>query len=111
VNQNADRTRKQVGKIVSGPDATIGLLLSRDSAGVYYIEDVHKMFASPHAVEQAMRNCAQQDGHQTMVAYMQDPGSAGVSEAQATSRVLDGFDVRFATATGDKETRAKPISA
>jgi predicted phage terminase large subunit-like protein len=44
-------------------------------------------------------------------AFMQDPGSAGVGEAQATARALDGFDVRYATASGNKETRAKPISA
>jgi phage terminase large subunit-like protein len=42
---------------------------------------------------------------------MQDPASAGKFEAQHTARVLDGFDVRFEAATGDKETRAKPISA
>jgi len=42
---------------------------------------------------------------------MQDPGSAGVAEAQACARALDGFDVRFETASGDKETRAKPVSA
>jgi predicted phage terminase large subunit-like protein len=42
---------------------------------------------------------------------MQDPGFAGVSEAQATARVLDAFNVRFDTASGDKETRAKPVSA
>jgi predicted phage terminase large subunit-like protein len=42
---------------------------------------------------------------------MQDPGSAGVSEAQATARTLDGVNVRFATASGDKETRANPVSA
>ena len=42
---------------------------------------------------------------------MQDPGSAGVAEAQSTARALDGCNVRFATASGDKETRAKPISA
>ena len=42
---------------------------------------------------------------------MQDPGSAGVAEAQSTARALDGYDVRFGTATGDKETRAKPVSA
>ncbi len=93
------------------PDATVGLLLSKDSQGIYYIEDVRKMFASPHTVEQAMRNCATQDGKGTVIAFMQDPGSAGVAEAQATARALDGFDVRFATASGDKETRAKPVSA
>lgn len=38
-------------------------------------------------------------------------GFDSVNEAQATARTLDGFNVRFATATGDKETRAKPVSA
>ena len=93
------------------PDASIGLLLSKDTQGIYYVENVVKLFASPHVVEQAMRNCAAQDGPGTTIAFMQDPGSAGVNEAQATARALDGFDVRFATATGDKETRAKPVSA
>jgi predicted phage terminase large subunit-like protein len=93
------------------PDATVGLLLSKDSRGIYYIEHVVKMFASPHMVERAMRNCAEQDGKRTTVTYAQDPGSAGVAEAQATARALDGFDVRFAPVTGDKETRAKPVSA
>ena len=93
------------------PDATIGLLLSKDAQGIYFIEDVRKMFASPHTVEKAMKACAEQDGPDTIVAYMQDPGSAGVSEAQATARALDGCDVRFKTASGDKETRAKPVSA
>jgi predicted phage terminase large subunit-like protein len=93
------------------PDATVGLLLSKDGQGIYYVEDVRKMFASPHAVEKAMRSCAEQDGAGTTVAFMQDPGSAGVAEAQAAARALDGFDVRFGPATGDKETRAKPISA
>jgi predicted phage terminase large subunit-like protein len=58
-----------------------------------------------------MVNCAHADGRRTTVAFMQDPGSAGVAEAQATARALDGFNVRFGPATGDKETRAKPVSA
>jgi len=93
------------------PDATVAVLLSKDRAGVYYVEHVLKMFASPHRVEKSMKTCAGADGPETIVAYMQDPGSAGVAEAQATARALDGFNVRFATATGDKETRAKSISA
>ena len=32
-------------------------------------------------------------------------------EAEHTARALDGFNVRFATATGNKEIRAKPVSA
>jgi phage terminase large subunit-like protein len=69
------------------------------------------MFASQHTVEQAMRTCAQQDGRRTKVPFMQDPGSAGVAEAQSMARALDGFNVRFSTASGDRETRAKPVSA
>ena len=92
-------------------DATIGLLLSKDTQGIFFIEDVRKMFASPHTVEKAMKACAEQDGPDTIVAYAQDPGSAGVAEAQSTARALDGCDVRFKTASGDKETRAKPVSA
>jgi predicted phage terminase large subunit-like protein len=101
-------TEKRPG---NDPDATIGLLLSKDRQGIYYVEDVRKMFATPHAVEKAMRDCAEQDGRNTTVAFMQDPGSAGVAEAQATTRALDGFCVKFAPATGSKEIRAKPVSA
>jgi predicted phage terminase large subunit-like protein len=93
------------------PDATVGLLLSRDKSGVYYIEHVAKMFATPGAVTAAMVNIAVADGKQTTVAFHQDPASAGVMEAEATSRALDGFYVRFTPASGSKETRAKPISA
>jgi hypothetical protein len=39
-------------------DASIGLLLSKDRHGIYYIENVVKLFASPHTVEKAMKNCA-----------------------------------------------------
>ncbi|HXR05590.1 MAG TPA: phage terminase large subunit [Verrucomicrobiae bacterium] len=95
----------------NNPDATVGVLLGKDSAGVYYVLDVVKLWATPHAVEKKMIGCAHADGRETIVAYMQDPGSAGVAEAQATARALDGFNVRFAPATGDKETRAKPVSA
>lgn len=93
------------------PDATVGLLLSKDAAGTYCVEHVAKMFATPGAVTSAMVNTAHQDGSGTMVAFHQDPASAGKYEAEATSRALDGFDVRFTTATGDKETRCKPVSA
>ncbi len=93
------------------PDATVGLLLSKDSTGCYYIERVVKMFSTPGAVQQAIVNTARQDGVETMVAYHQDPASAGKFEATETAKALDGFDVRFTTATGDKETRAKPVSA
>lgn len=93
------------------PDATCGVRLSRTREGIYYVEHLVRMFASPHRVQESMLSCARSDPHNTIVAYAQDPGSAGVAEAQLTSRALDGFNVRFSTVTGDKETRAKPVSA
>ncbi len=98
-------------KAGTDPDATVGLLLSRDKAGTYFVEHVAKMFATPGAVTAAMVRMAQADGRQTTVAYAQDPASAGKMEAEHTSRALDGFVVKFAPATGNKEVRAKPISA
>lgn len=95
----------------SDPDATCGVLLGKDPRGVYYVLDCVKLFATPHAVETEMRRCAKLDGIGTSIGYMQDPGSAGVAEAQAAARFLDGFNVRFSPASGDKETRAKPVSA
>ena len=93
------------------PDATVGLLLGKTRQGLYVILDCVKLFATPHAVEKEMLRCAKLDGKETIIGYMQDPGSAGVNEARAAARALDGFNVRFAPATGDKETRCKPISA
>jgi predicted phage terminase large subunit-like protein len=93
------------------PDATVGVLVSKTRQGVYVVEDCVKLWASPHQVELEMLNCAQRDGVSTLIGYAQDPASAGVAEAQSTARFLDGFNVRFATATGSKEVRAKPISA
>jgi predicted phage terminase large subunit-like protein len=93
------------------PDASVGVLLGKDVAGVYHVLDCVKLFATPHAVEKEMLRCAHLDGAATTIAYHQDPGSAGVAEAQSTARALDGFDVRFAPASGNKETRAKPVSA
>ena len=93
------------------PDASVGLRMSKTSDGIYVVEDVQKLFATPLAVEQAMKRCARADGIATTIGYHQDPGSSGVHEAQSTARVLDGFYVKYSTATGDKEVRAKPISA
>jgi predicted phage terminase large subunit-like protein len=93
------------------PDATVGVLLSKDRQGCYYVENVIKMYSTPGAVTAAMVRTAEADGRQTVVAFHQDPASAGKLEAEHTSRALDGFNVRFSPATGNKEVRAKAISA
>jgi predicted phage terminase large subunit-like protein len=93
------------------PDSTATVKLSRDLDGVYYIEHFERMFATPLAVDRAMVGTARQDGTNVSVGYQQDPGSAGVNEARSTAVKLDGFNVRYETKTGDKQTRCKPVSA
>ena len=106
-----DRAGSQATAKNKNPDWTAGLLLSKDGRGIYYVEDIRRMQQSAHTVEQAMINTAKQDPPGTICAFMQDPGSAGLGEAQATARALAGYVVRYAPATGDKETRAKPASS
>ena len=101
-------TEKKPG---NDPDATVGCLLSKTNQGIYTVEHIIKLYATPHAVDKEMLRCAESDGRKTTVAYSQDPASAGVNEAQSTARFLDGFDVKFRTVTGDKETRARPVSS
>jgi predicted phage terminase large subunit-like protein len=93
------------------PDATVGLLLSKDRQGTYTVEHVAKMFCTPGKVTETMVNIAAADGRRTIVAFHQDPASAGKLEAEHTAKALDGFNVRFSPATGNKEVRAKPVSA
>ncbi|MGZ3478309.1 MAG: phage terminase large subunit, partial [Polyangiales bacterium] len=51
------------------------------------------------------------DGKIVQIGIEQDPGQAGVFEADAYVRALAGFSIRKVRPTGDKVTRAKPASA
>ena len=93
------------------PDWTVGVKVSRTPEGFFYVEDVLRMRCSPHQVKVAMVNTAAQDGPDVTVGMYQDPGSAGVGEAQDMVRALAGYHVHVEVATKDKETRAKPASS
>lgn len=93
------------------PDATVGVLMSKTPDGGFVVEHVERMFGSPHAVNAAIVNMAKQDPPGTVVAYNQDPASAGVYEAQETAKILAGHVVQFETKTKKKEVMAGPVSA
>lgn len=93
------------------PCATVGVRMAKLRDGTFCVRHSHRMFGSPLEVDQAMLNLASQDGRSCDVAYMQDPGSAGVAEAQATARMLAGYYVTYEPGSGDKVVRAKPVSA
>jgi predicted phage terminase large subunit-like protein len=92
------------------PDWTVGLKMSACEGG-FCVEDVVRMRSRPEAVERTIKATAEMDGKQVTIRIPRDPGQAGVAQAQAYARLLEGFDARFDPETGDKETRARPVSA
>jgi predicted phage terminase large subunit-like protein len=95
----------------STPDWSVGMKMSRDPRGFFYIEHVERFQASPEKVERAIVNIAASDGRSVSIRLPQDPGQAGKMQAQYLARKLAGFNVKTKRVTGDKVTRASPASA
>lgn len=95
----------------NNPDFTAGLKLSKDGDGIFYIEDVLRFQYSPGKVTNAILNTASYDGDHVTVGLSQDPGQAGKFEIESYLRDLIGYRIYTMIEQGDKETRAKPVSA
>ena len=92
-------------------DWTVGVRISRDEAGHYYIEHIERFRGSPGEVEQRIFNLAGLDGKAVSIALPQDPGQAGKAQISTLTRRLSGFRVTARPVTGSKVTRAAPFSA
>lgn len=90
---------------------SVGCLMSRTVDDRFFVEDVVRGQWSAHDRNQVMLQTAKLDGPHTTVWVEQEPGSGGKESAEASVRLLAGFDVRIERVTGDKETRARPLSA
>jgi phage terminase large subunit-like protein len=99
-----------VKKPGTDPDATANVLISQGPDGLWYVEWAEEMWEAPYEVNGAMKACATQDGYDTIITFNQDPGSAGVYEAQDTAKELAGYMVQYEVVRGDKVTQAKPFS-
>jgi predicted phage terminase large subunit-like protein len=93
------------------PDWTRGLKLLRYPDNTFLVADLKSLRGTPGQVERLVKNTASHDTRFVKVMSQQDPGSAGVSEAEHFIRMLAGYDVRVMTTSRDKTTRAKPVSA
>lgn len=93
------------------PDWTRGVRLSLDKDGIWYVEHVAGVRDQPHMVKRLVKQTAELDGKRCVVGIEQDPGQAGVAEAHDHARELAGWNVRLFRPTGDKVTRAQPVSA
>jgi predicted phage terminase large subunit-like protein len=106
-----DRAATEVSETNSDPDWTAGVKISKALDGLFYIEHVERFRARPLGVKNAIKNTATQDGRDCGIGIEQDPGSAGVSEADDLVRSLAGYDVHAYPARQEKVTRWKPLSA
>jgi predicted phage terminase large subunit-like protein len=93
------------------PDWTRGLKLYKYPDGSFVVGDLRSARESPGKIEQLILNTASHDGRGVRVVSQQDPGSAGVSEAEHFIKMLAGYDVRTFVTSKDKVTRSKPVSA
>jgi len=93
------------------PDWTVGLKLEKDKNGIFYISDIVRLRDTPLGVQRVIKNTATQDGYEVKIGIEQDPGQAGVSEADYLVRQLSGFQVSTNKVQKDKVTRALPVSS
>jgi len=74
--------------------------------------DVQRMRETPGQVEALVGQMAEIDGIETPVRMEQEPGSSGINTIDHYARdVLKGFDFKGDRVTGDKTTRAGPLSS
>jgi predicted phage terminase large subunit-like protein len=90
---------------------TVGLKLGKTAAGQFFVIDVIRFQGTPLAVRDAIKNTATQDGHEVRIGIEQDPGQAGVAEADDHVRNLIGYNVKVNKVHEAKGMRAKPVSA
>jgi predicted phage terminase large subunit-like protein len=95
----------------SGGDWTAGAKIVQGVDGVYYIEDVVRFQMNPGDRDRIIRQTAVLDGVDVRQAGEQEPGSAGVDQARAFVKLLAGFPVHVAPASGSKEVRADPLAS
>jgi predicted phage terminase large subunit-like protein len=94
------------------PDWTVGALVGRTEQGDAVIGDIVRMRGKPGDVESTILKTSRDvDGRKRAIRLARDPGSAGVFEADYYVQALAGYDVEAVPETGDKETRARPLSA
>lgn len=90
---------------------TVGVKMSRDAQKRIYIEDVRRLRGTPRVVDEAIKQCAVQDGVDCMIDLPQDPGQSGKSQVHALVAMLAGFRVFWSPESGSKAVRARPLSS
>jgi predicted phage terminase large subunit-like protein len=94
---------------------TVGVLIGKDRHNIYYIRDVKRERLSAMKRERLIKATAYEDeailSRSVKIFVEQEPGSGGKESAEASTRNLSGFIIKTDRVTGDKISRALPMSA
>jgi predicted phage terminase large subunit-like protein len=93
------------------PDWTAGAKIYFYPNRTCILADMRRLRDTPLKIEQFVLNTASQDGLECEVWIEQDPGSAGVADADNYVRLLSGYNVDVSRPAIDKVKRALPVSA
>lgn len=91
-------------------DYTAGVKMTM-LAGRYWVIDVVRGRWDTAERNRVIRQTAEMDGPACRQIVPQDPGAGGKDMAASLVRLLAGFPVKAVRVTGDKQTRADPLSA
>jgi predicted phage terminase large subunit-like protein len=90
---------------------TAGVKMGKTPEGRFIIANCVRDRLTAGGVEKLMVATAYGDGRECRVSLPQDPGQAGKGQAQYLVSRLAGFTARATPESGDKVTRAEPLSA
>lgn len=90
---------------------TAGVLMGLSRDGKIVIIDVVRGRWTPDGVYNVVSQSALSDGQHVRQSLPLDPGQAGVAQKNQFAKNLAGYDARFSPESGDKITRALPLSA
>lgn len=94
---------------------TAGVLIAKTRDNLFYICDALRGQWSANEREKNIKQTSELDrqewGNRLSVWHEQEPGSGGKESAEATTRMLSGYDVHADKVTGDKNTRLAPLAA
>ena len=91
-------------------DFTVGVLLEKIGDTIL-VKDVVREQVAPDQAEKLILATAAKDGRNVKVRFEQERGAAGKILVARFKKLLQGYDVKGAMPTGDKEVRAAPAAA
>ncbi len=99
-------------KANTDPDWTAGAKVGRNPQGNFFISDMRHARVTPQSVEALITQTAQLDGKNTWIYMEQEPGASGKTLVDYYGRkVLQGYTFYPDKVTGDKSSRANPVSS